>query len=300
MENKSNIEIFSAYNRVCQKFLSFCEEESVDPVICLQAMNRFFGLTTPVAVATGVAPTEQPKTPVPSLTKEEAKRVKEVARAQKAKGKGLKASEVNLTSKEAQDAKAAARKALSQGKSLDDYLGKLPTTAAPGAIKDSLGSSPSSNSKKVLKPNRKVDSQKDGLRSTAITKFKGCRKSCLQTQITAVNDPRILHLVAYNNHCVRLSNQWDAFCQAYEQDGLRSPLRGLPFIPKLSKCNEQMKSVVGLLREHKETPGTYILQNLEGQSFWTGDKPSVVCPQELLAGIPEQCLSEFAEAQLSN
>jgi len=311
MENSQNIEKFSAYNRVCHKFLQICSDEKVEPIECLQAINRFFGISP---VITGANPTSsnQPlavgsKPSSVSLTKDEVKRIKDHARERKAKGLKVKASEVNLTTKEASEAKAEARKALSQGKSLDDYLGtKVPGTSpdverpkkASELSKDSP--LPQRESKKVPNPTRKVETEKTGLRDTAITKLKGCRRSCLQSRLSALNDPKVIHLVAYNNHCTRLANQWRDFQSHYKVDGLSDPLRGLPQIRNCPKLLGLLQEAVKILRESSETPGIYVLQAQNSESFWKADQPSEACPQELKAPLPSDALLEFEKLQNTN
>jgi len=301
MENNQQLSKFSAYNRVCQRFLESCAEEKVDPSECLLAISRFIA---PDLVKSGPSPTvpgsvakQQPPNSAESrrLTKEEAEAAKRLAREAKARDLGLKASEVNLTPKEAKEAKAEARKKLASG---------IPVHASPKSevkvgTAQVASSPPPSSQKKVEKATNAVPQMKTGLRATALTKLKSCRKICLQAFPPALREPKVIHLVAYQNHFRRLVSQWTEFCAAYEQHGISNPLRGLLDPSALEHSRGLLQRATQNLVEQADTPGIYILQD-QGKSFWDRDMPSEACPYVLREDLPKEVLSEFTLAQSRN
>jgi len=288
MEN-SSIEKISAYNRVCEKFIQACQESKLEPVDCLLAIGRFLnvpigtGKPNSSANLTGSGPASG------QLTKAEMDRVKKEARESKARRLGLSPSEVNLTPKEISDAKAEARR--------KRPLQGSPTPSTPsqkvGAL--SKGEVNLDNSRKVDKPDRRVESMKTGLRATALTKLKSCRNMCLLALPNKLEDPRLIHLVAYSNHFNRLSHQWKAFQESYETHSMQNPLRELPDPWKLPLSGFLLTEATKGLKIQPDSPGTFILQSDQG-SFWFRDLPSKVCPAELSEPLSKEALHEFVGA----
>lgn len=303
---KSATAKFSAYNRVCQVFIEACEKEDVDPGEALQRIARFLGTVVP-PIGGSSNPTSIPPPPRPAdppapkkvqLSKEQADQAKRDARAEKARRLNLSPQEVNLTTKEVKDAKAAMRKRIEAGLPVATATNGAPASMAPSSSEKVPGSpvTPPNNGL-VEKPDRSVDQAKTGLRATAQTKLKACRKNCLTATPTGILDPKVLHLIAYHNHFNRLSQQWADFQKSYKTHGMSNPLRGLVDPSRYPEISEFIATTVAQnsLREQPDSPGTFILQD-EGKSFWDRDKPSSVCPTALQEALPARILTVFSQA----
>lgn len=332
MDSSANLAKLSAYTRVCQTFVSACEKESVDPVDCLQAISRMLDIprsTTP----SQLAPPPKPKTV--QLSKAQVGEAKQLARSVKAKKFGVSASEVNLTSEEAKEAKARFRDLVYQGKdpkkSWGNDLPVQPGNPSPQNPSNSKNSGPPQTSplKSVLpsqqgsvpqatqqrtyvnptgkgqvdKPDPQtakkqvgIQLDKTGSRATAKTKVDNCRKNCLRQFPLAMDEPTVLHLMAYANHRNRLARQWEEYQKTYEYSGILDPLRGLPDPWKQPKTSEKLRYIVATLglREQFDSPGTYILQSEDGGSFWDRDMPSALCPEILKAPLGHEILHELS------
>lgn len=283
----------------------------MDVIEAWKRIGAFMGMSSTGAVApvasipvpsASTTPASEPRRPL-SLTKEQAEEARRLAREEKARRLKLSLREVNLTPKEAKDAKAAMRKKLEAGERVitpSPVKAEKVEAIAPANPSPPVSAPPkngeSVQERKISNPERSVDSPKSGLRATALTKLKGCRKMCLQTTPLALNEPKVLHLIAYHNHFNRLVQQWDSFQQSFELYGLRNPLRDLvnpSRFPKVKSFIEATASECGL-REQVSSPGTYILQ-VEGRSYWDRDMPSADCPRALSQDLPEWVLSIFRE-----
>lgn len=295
--NPKNLSMLSAYNRVCQKFIEACEAEKLDPVEGVLAIGRFLGLN----INQGSFPDKPSQstststtTPERKLSKEEVEAVKKSAKEAKAKKLGISSKEVNLTPQEVKSAKAEARKRVQRGEGILPQGFVKPVSSSPPVNGKSTPKEEgqTSNSKRVPKPDRSQPSEKTGLRATALTKLKACRKLCLQTVPTALIEPKVLHLLAYSNHYNRLVSQWAEFQKSYETYGLQNPLRGLLNPGALKATHHFLQKVIVGLKEQPDSPGTYILQ-LDGRSFWDRDKPSEICPYDLKQDLPGEILDEF-------
>jgi hypothetical protein len=303
---KSATANFSAYNRVCNKFLEACDVEGLNPAECLLAIARFMGVIIPVSTTSSAnqASQPQPGSSVSKLTKEQVEVVVREARNAKAKRLGTKPSEVNLTSKEKKDAKAAARARIDRGETIVIPVKKgstPPTIPAQVAVASVVGpgsrveevSSDDNQTRPTLQRDPMVGNKpKSGERTTALTKLKACRRQCLQALPEALLDPKILHLVAYSNHLNTLSRQWEEFKRCYSSDKLSNPMSGLPDPWKLNEGGALLNKVKPLLEEQSSSPGTFTLQR-DGRSFWDRDRPSEDCPGFLHEPLPTPVIEEF-------
>lgn len=293
MEN-SSVKKFSAYTRICQKFLAACDEEGVSVGEAFTALYGFFKPQLPEEVRAPSAssnPSTPAKTATAALTREEVEEAKKVARRDKAKKFGLKESEVNLTPAEAREAKAAFREMKAKG--------NIPL-ASPKASKEEVKPHPSSAPKapsqsteapKISEPERGV---KTGTRATAKTKLDNVRRLCLRSNPAALETPCGLHMVAYANHFSRLKSQWDAYRSQYADTNMLSPLRGLPNPTKPGLINDYFQDLVKGLRQQSDSSGTFVLQDENGGSYWDKDEPSEHCPADLRRSIPVDVLGALS------
>jgi hypothetical protein len=307
METKT-IAMISAYARIVEAFAASCETENVTPHDAYCAVGRLLGFNqAPAASHQGVGsaaiatvPSQQIK-----LTPQQADEAKRIARAQKAKRLGLSPNEVNLTPTEAKAAKATMRESLAKG---TPFAGLAPPTKpsrdspADNNRREKETVSPAKNTlqgKTAPTEPKKVGVQADktGSRATAKTKIDHLRRTTLRSLPVAIDDCRVIHLIAYCNHFNRLARQWDEYQKTYESSGMLNPLRGLPAPLTLP---ERLQSLVRLgvrgLREQSDSPGTYILQSDTGGSFWNQDRPSEVCPDSLKEPLSEEDLEAFDRA----
>jgi hypothetical protein len=256
-----------------------------------------------------------------SLTKEQVEKATSIARAEKAKRFGLSPKEVMLTSQEAKDAKARYRLMLSDASektsgpksTLPPRSYSIDSNANVGAVpkgKEEVKST-SAPSPQVTLPTKKtaeavfseggkkpvgVAKEPEGSRATQKTRIDNIRRLCLKAFPLAVIDPTVLHLVAYANHRARLSDQVSKYRSAYADSGIKDSLRGLPDPWEKTFCPESrrlLEEVTVNLRTQPDTPGTFVLQSADGGSFWNLERPSLVCPPELAAPLPEAILGEF-------
>jgi hypothetical protein len=306
---KSSLENFSSYTRVCQSFIEACRTEKVDPANALLSIARFLGVPigTPVSPSTAATATSASVQSVPpdpskvSLTKEQAEEARKEARAAKAKRLGLSPNEVNLTPKEAKDAKAEMRMRVA-GRAPGSVIPTLSTPPATSSIPQQKTGSvvklTTDGAKALQALSLRSGSQVHGRsRATAKTRLDNFRRNCLRTAPQSLVEPVILNLVAYWNHFVRLSRQWDEFKDQYSDYGLLNPLRDLPnplLLPETKKI--LVKDVFPLLREQSDSPGTYALQSDTGASYWDRDRPGPACPDFLVKPIPPNVLLEFETA----
>jgi len=295
MENEE-LSTFSAYTRICQKFAQACEEEKVHPKDCLLAIARMLDLNL-VQASTDPAPSTSKKTENIQLTKAQVEEAKRVAREEKAKSLGVSPREINLTSQEAKDAKTRFREKLLTGK----YPVSIPPKGGNGSEKKkkdpSTDGSVSPPQGKLESPTSKkkvgVQQDKTGSRATAKTKIDNLRRLTLRSLPIALESPSALHLVAYANHRSRLSRQVDEYRSLYQESGMMDPLRGLPDPWLGNFTRKYLSEVTKDLREQKDSPGTFVLQNDNGGSFWDRDIPSMECPSVLREGLPEEVLKEL-------
>lgn len=146
-----------------------------------------------------------------------------------------------------------------------------------------------------------VQLDKDGSRATAKTKLDNLRRTILRGLPSALDDCRMLHLVAYSNHYNRLRRQWEEYQEAYQPSGMLSPIRGFAAPEALPKdLFDLLEEAKGKLKEQSDSPGTYSLQAENGASFWDKERPSKDCPEFLQKPLTEEQLGAFEKACLLN
>jgi hypothetical protein len=313
MENSSKtFEKLSAYTKIAQTFAESCQQNNLEPLDAWLAIGRFFGWSAGIipanlsqGVTVGSGGSQVPVQGKIALTQKQAEEARRLARNEKAARLKLKPQEVNLTTPEAKQAKAAYREALLKGTPLNkveflknDSSTKPLSSAAPSGNSQKESKKEKVPAKQELSPTQKaadgkkevgVQLDKTGSRATAKTKLDNLRRTTLRGLPSAIEDLRLLHLVAYVNHYNRLARQWEEYQKTYQSSGMLSPIRGLPAVNTL---DERLQSLIqeGVkgLRMQNDSPGTYILQAENGASFWERDIPSKDCPAILQKPLSEE------------
>jgi hypothetical protein len=269
---------FSALSRVCEQFAKSCHENQVEVSEAYLAIGRFLGFSAPTSPAEAV-PAKSTKV---DLTKAQLSQAKKEAKAEKAKRLGLTLSEVNLTSQEVKAAKDAYRSKLSLG-------GGAVAQAAVSSPKDKGSASSGSKKKQKEKaPAPEGAETTDPERQKLKNRIDTVRRNLLRTAPWLIESPTLLSLVAYQNGRIRLSKLWFRLSSNYDLKGARNPLRGLPdldTIPYSAQILSEAREKY-LIRDPSD-PDLYVLQTLEGDSFWDGDRPSEACPNALRKSIPK-------------
>jgi hypothetical protein len=261
----------------------------------LKALCRFL---LPNFTATASEPSASGPKTVESqiqLTKEQVEEAKKEAKVAKAKriGNGVTPRDVALTPPEIKEAKAAFRRKLQSGAGpvINRTHQAAPVETPPSKKGEFLPEVKASHSlpseKDVEQPSsslkKKVGVQlaPSGARKTHKTRIDNCRKVALQHNPAALAEPTLLHVVAYCNDFVRLSNQVESYSELYELSGMMNPLRGLPTPTVLGTICKDLNEVLQRLQKQSDSSGTYVLQSQDGGSFWNQDKPSTACPEFL-------------------
>jgi len=245
-----------------------------------------------------------------ALTPQQAEEARRIARAEKAKRLNLSPSEVNLTSQEAKAAKAAFREKLAKGEISPSQTPPTKPSNPPSKNNSSKNGTKGSTTGNILPPapqNQKEEKKKVGVqldktgsRATAKTKLDNLRRTTLRSLPSAIDDCRVLHLIAYGNHFNRLARQWEEYQKTYESSGMLNPLRGLPAPSDLpSPLQQLMMDGKKGLREQNDSPGTYVLQSELGASFWNQDRPSEACPDSLRRALSEEEKGAFERAAVA-
>jgi len=291
---KTTFAEFSAYNRVCEKFLKACEEEKVEVAQAYKAIGRFFNFH--LAEEKSSAPAVSKKTER-QLTSSEIKEAVSRALAEKAKCLKVSSSEVLLTKDEKNQAIDRLRKELSpkgenpSPSSKGQKETKVSKKAKLVPLSDSDGNSPEKEKKK-----KDVGAKPEENRKTIVSRIKTARRLVKTTNPTVLEKPVVLNLFAYYNHFFRLKTQWESFKANHNSEGLKNPLRELPDPTREdSACFTCIRkyAVAANVQHHPDTVGTFALQNEQG-SFWLGNKPSGICPAPLKENIPEEVLRELS------
>lgn len=297
----------SSLTKVCLDFLQSCGVNSVTPREAIVHICKLLDISSfdksgyPSLSEPESEPTENIR-----LTKDQAKAAKESARAKKALRLGVTTREVKLTSQEVKQAKSEARALL-----VNEYFHSPKGSSSPLQSSSSSGEEDYSppQSRRVKKERResvsparnsptvraRTVSEKSGSRATHKTKLDNIRRLCLRMSPLSCERPTLLHLIAYENYRNRLEYQWKEYRQLYEPTGILSPIRGLPSARSLSSLRLLYEGTISRLRESSDSPGTYILQDTDGSSFWERDNPSRNCPEFLKRRIPEDALKEIRD-----
>jgi hypothetical protein len=241
-----------------------------------------------------------------SLTPEEAKQAKAVARERKAKRLGVSVTEINLTPQEADAVRAEFRALIERGE-------KLPS--AKEVRSGSLKSEKQQPEKKTFlvtglpqrmdSPLRKQATPDAGSSSpkgedTAWTRVKGAKTDCMRNFPIKIENPCGLHLVAYTNCFHRLQYHWEKYRIEFPQDASskKNPYVNLadPEGKELPKTRNYLEGLTLGLRQHVNQPFvTWVLQDEDGRSFFDKGRPSVEhCPEILRPVIPKDILTELA------
>jgi len=268
---------FSAYATIVQKFQALCSESSISPREAWVAIGRlggyFEGGEPSLSGGLSSASSQSVERQQPSA--DDVKKAKVIARKEKAKKLGISEKEVNLTSAEVKEAiRRLYQQSASKPPNISGGTSSLPQAERVSDLKPK-------ESVKAMPPSAK-EVGGSGDRQTVKTRIDNFRRSALRAAPAAIADPTNLHLVAYSNSYRRLAGQWEFFKTKYGSEGLKDPLRGLPDPWFLAISRDLLVSVTANLRQQSDSPGTFILQDAEGGSFWDRDMPHQVrCPELL-------------------
>jgi hypothetical protein len=307
---------FSAFNHVVTEFLESCDKWKVDPLECLQAIQRFFGVSAVVTGAEKSAPQDShgPSKSVSKLTKEEFERAKKAALNSKALRLKVSPKEVVLTSKEIDQARSEAVEKKSKLISNVAAQGVIPETtlvldANPkvsskktkekkgeqpvAPVKEATGLVPPKKAKKPQQAPEVVE-EMNNLRLS----MKSKRKLVLASLPTGILNPMKIHLVAYWNHTLRLKSEYQSFIEKFPDEEYMDPLRSLPSLDEddyPTVAAEVLDSAASVkLVDSSDPKGTYSLSSPIEGSFWKGAQPSSVCPEPLKEPISQQSLDELS------
>jgi hypothetical protein len=296
----------TAFTKLAGAFVDKCEELHIEPKEGILSLARFFDV--PITLPVTAVPNQSPNGV--KLTPEEADKARQAARSEKARRLGLTPQEVMLTPDEAKKAKAKAREAKASGQpigasNLGSHSGVPPKSSSTSVVDKGKGkevneaSSSTSGSSSGPKLAVIEPSLTDMVRKTSKTRLESARKNAIRSLPTSVSEPSYLTVVNYSNTWRRLSGQWDIFRGQFNTGLMKNPLSGLPDpwdSDRMPLCSKAIKERTVGLHFHMSAPGTFILQDGEGRSYWDKDKPSVYCPNFLSEALAPQILEEFEKA----
>lgn len=295
-----SLDKLSAYATVTQKFLALCVEVRLSPEEAWSAIGRLGGFGSGKNVN---SPSEEFASPslVKTLTKEEKKEAKNLAKKAKAKRMGLSPSEINLTPTEVQEAirnfKSSSKNELKVEKSGGSQASK-PSVSKESKAEKKIGTKESAVAETSVGQHPEINpSGPSGTRTSQKIKMDNLRRLAQRAVPSVITDPTVLHLIAYSNARRRLALTWDRYRSQYTVNDNQNPMKGLPDIADLENSQELLDREIKSLKSNTEFPGIYLLCDDQSTSYFDRDKPNEsVCPKSLLLPLSSDVLSEFEEA----